>query len=179
MKQIFSWALCSLLFFACKEKAETENIADESAAVVAKAPAEFADTKYSDIGKRTVAALGTGDVDGWLTAFADNAVYVWNNGDSIAGKENIGNYWRERRTNVIDSLSFSNQIWLPLQVNQPQSVEQPGVWLLNWQSIDVKYKTGKKMRQMTHMAMHFNTEEKIDRIIHYLDRAPIASATSK
>lgn len=120
-----------------------------------------------------------GDIDGWMATFADNAVYVWNNGDSIAGKPAITAYWKKRRSDVIDSISFTNQIWLPIKVNQPQSVEQPGVWLLSWHLTMAKYKTGKRMAQWMHTDYHFDASDKIDRVIQYLDRVPINAATKK
>lgn len=177
MKQILSWALCSFLLFSCQENTSKENISEDTTETKTPSPAEFADAKFTDIGKKSVASLASGDIDGWVSAYADNAVYMFNSGDSIAGKENITKYWKDRRMNVIDSLTFSNEIWLPIMVNQPQAREQAGVWLLSWQTIDVKYKTGKKIWQLTHIAMHFDANDKIDRVIHYLDRAPIAAAT--
>jgi hypothetical protein len=114
-----------------------------------------------------------------MSSFADNAVYQWNNGDSLAGKAAITAYWKKRRGEVIDSLTFSNQILLPIKVNKPQSIEQPGVWLLSWHQVTAKYKTGKSMSQWMHTDMHFDASDKIDRVIQYLDRAPINAATKK
>ena len=144
-----------------------------------QAPAEFADAKYAEIGKKGIAALSSGDVDGWLAGYADNAVYLWNNGDSLAGKAAITEYWKKRRTEVLDSISFSNAIFLPVKVNKPQSVEAPGVWLLCWYQVNALYKTGKKMNQWIHTDMHFDANDKIDRVIMYLDRAVINEATQK
>jgi len=36
-----------------------------------------------------MAYLESGDIDGWMTEFANNAVYRWNNFDSLAGKAAI------------------------------------------------------------------------------------------
>ena len=144
-----------------------------------KAPAEFADPKYMDVGKKGLAALSAGDVEGWEAGYADNAVYLWNNGDSLAGKAAITAYWKKRRTEVIDSITFTNAIFLPIKVNQPQSVEAPGIWLLGWYQTNAKYKTGKKMSQWIHTDMHFDANDKIDRVIMYLDRMPINAAMAK
>jgi hypothetical protein len=54
----------------------------------------------------------------------------------------------------------------------------PGVWLLSWYQVDAKYKNGNKMTQWIHTTMHFNDASKIDRVIQYLDRAPINKAMS-
>jgi hypothetical protein len=42
-----------------------------------------------------------------------------------------------------------------------------------------KYKTGKSMTQWIHTDLHFDANDKIDRVIMYLDRVPIAAAMSK
>jgi len=183
MKKMLVWALGSVLFIGCNSEnateAKTETAVAPAEAEAKIAPAEFADAKYAEIGRQGVAALSSGDIDGWMKSFADNAVYQWNNGDSLAGKAAITAYWKKRRTEMIDSISFSNQIWLPLKVNQPQSVEQPGVWVLGWYTVNTKYKTGKRMQQMIHADMHFDAADKIDRVIQYLDRAPINVAMGK
>ena len=184
MKRLLSIAFISSLFFACTNSKTADTAATTSDSAVAAAPAkpqpaEFADPKYSDIGKKGLAALSSGDIDGWMASFADNAVYVWNNGDSLSGKAAITAYWKKRRGEVIDSISFKNEIFLPIKVNQPQSVEQPGVWLLGWYQVSAKYKTGKRMGQWIHSDMHFDANDKIDRVIQYLDRAPINAASKK
>lgn len=142
-------------------------------------PAEFADPKYMAIGKNALDALSKGDIAGWMNGYADNAVYQWNNGDSLVGKALITDYWTKRRTEVIDSISFSNIIWLPVKVNQPQSIEQPGIWLLGWYRVTSKYKTGRTMTQLLHTDMHFNANDQIDRVIQYIDRVPIVEALKK
>jgi hypothetical protein len=74
---------------------------------------------------------------------------------------------------------FINDIWLPIKVNEPQRNEQSGVWLLSWYVLKAKYKTGKSMTQEIHTDMHFDANDKIDRVIQFLDRAPINAATKK
>jgi hypothetical protein len=185
MKKMFVLALGATLFFGCNnEKATeatttTETAPAAAAADVKAAPAEFADAKYGDMGRKALAALSAGDIDGWMANYADNAVYVWNNGDSLAGKTAIMDYWKKRRTEAIDSITFTNQIFLPIKVNQPQSVEQPGVWLLGWYMTSAKYKTGKRMTQWINTNMHFNDADKIDRVVQILDRVPINAAMTK
>jgi hypothetical protein len=145
-------------------------------AVSSMAPAEFADQKYAVVGRKNLDALSRGDIDAFVADFADNAVYLWNSGDSLAGKVAIADYWKKRRSEVIETLTYSNYIFLPLKVNIPQSVEAPGIWLLSWYQVNAKYKTGKTMSQWIHADIHFNSNDKIDRIISYLDRASINAA---
>ncbi len=184
MKKIISLATGCIFLFACNDAKTDDKSATttDTTAVTAKAEtpqSEFADAKYTEIGKNSLAKLSSGDIPGFMNDYADTAVYVWNNGDSLAGKKAISDYWTKRRSEMIDSVTFSKNIWLPIKVNRSQSVEAPGVWLLGWYLCEAKYKTGKKMVQWMHMDLHFNSADKIDRSIHYLDRAPINAAIAK
>lgn len=178
MKKLFVLALCASIF-ACKNEKPAEEKTETIPAETKTAPAEFADAKYTETGKQNSAAFASGDIDTWMSSFADNAVYAWNTGDSLSGKTAITDYWKKRRSEVIDSISFSNDIWLPIKVNEPQSVEAPGIWLLHWYKTTAKYKTGKSMTQWMHTATHFDANDKIDRVIQYSDRALINAATSR
>lgn len=142
-------------------------------------PAEFADKKFVEIASKQLDALTAGDVDGWLNGYTDKAVYIWNNGDSLAGKKAITDYWKNRRANVIDSITFTNRVFLPVKVNKPQSIEQPGNWVLCWYLTSAKYKTGKSMHQWIHTDIHFDANDKIDRLIQYVDRSLINAASAK
>ncbi|MEO7486975.1 MAG: nuclear transport factor 2 family protein [Ferruginibacter sp.] len=183
MKKLMMWTFCLPLLFACNSEPKNEDKSEPAAAVAETknvAAAEITDAKYVEIGKKGLAALSSGDIDGWMTSYADNAVYIWNSGDSLAGKAAIAGYWKKRRTEVIDSISFLNDIWLPVKVNTPQQqVQQPGVWLLSWYMVNAKYKNGKPMRQWIHTDMHFDANDKIDRVIQYIDRAVINEALKK
>jgi hypothetical protein len=182
MKKMIAMAFAISLFFACtNQKADDKAATTTDSAVAAKPqPAEFADAKFVEIGKMGNASLSSGNIDAWMSSFADNAVYIWNNGDSLAGKPAITAYWKKRRGDVIDSISFSQDIWLAVKVNQPQQAAQtPGNWLLGWYLTSAKYKTGKRMSQWIHSAIHFDANDKIDRVIQFLDRAPINAATKK
>jgi hypothetical protein len=158
------------------EEAAAGTNADTTKAV---APAEFADPKYMEMGKKMLAQFASGNIDDYMTYFADNAIYHWNNGDSIAGKAAISDYWKKRRADVIDSISFTNQIFLPVKVNKPQSVESPGIWLLSWYQTFAKYKNGKSMTQGMHAVMHFDANDKIDQVFQYRDNALIEAALKK
>ncbi|HJW29275.1 MAG TPA: hypothetical protein VJ508_08470, partial [Saprospiraceae bacterium] len=101
------------------DAATAETKKDSTAAPMPQA--EFADAKYTAIGKAAFAALAKKDVDTWSKMFADKAVYYWNSGDSLAGKPAIQAFWTDRMKNVVDSLWFSNEIYLPIKVNKPQA----------------------------------------------------------
>ncbi|MBI1780363.1 MAG: nuclear transport factor 2 family protein [Sphingobacteriales bacterium] len=171
-----------VLLVACNnEKPAEKKDAAVAPATESKeaAPAEFADKKFGEMAGKQLDALTAGDVDGWMSAYADNAVYVWNYGDSLAGKKAITDYWKNRRANVIDSITFSNRVFLPVKVNKPQSVEQPGNWVLCWYLTNAKYKNGKRMVQWIHTDIHYDANDKIDRLIQYVDRSLINAALAK
>lgn len=185
MRSTIFLALGTTLFLACNNKpAESTEAAKDTLAAVAKetkppAQSEFADPKYTEMGKANLAKLSSGDIDGWADAYADNAVYLWSRGDSVVGKPAIIKYWKERRGKVIDSLNYFNDVWLAVKVNTPQKpgADLPGVWSMAWYGTSVKYKNGKKLVFFVHTLNHFSDNDKIDRTIMFLDYAPINKAT--
>jgi ketosteroid isomerase-like protein len=179
MKKLWIMAFSCFLYASCTTQVQHDKKSETAAVVTKPQAAEFADQKYAEIGKKMLADLSSGDIAGFTAGYADNAVYQWNNGDSLAGKPAIAEFWTKRRAEIINSLTFSNEIWLPIKVNQPQSVESPGVWALGWYQVNAEYKTGKKMVQWMHIDLHFNANNKIDRVIQYLDRVPINAAMTK
>lgn len=184
MKKILILAAGCMIMLACSNQQKTDSgtkaagATTDSSATKPQPPAEFADTKYVEMGKATLGAFEKGDVDAWLKDFTDNAVFLWSSGDSLAGKPAITDYWKNRRANVIDSIKFSNDIWLPIKINKSQveGADRPGVWLLSWYQVNVKYKNGKKLQFWVHNDYHYDANDKVDRAIQYIDRAPINAA---
>jgi len=171
MKNLLSVLVSAALLWSCAEpKKEEEAPPPEPKAV------EFADAKYIDMGKAGMKSLAEGNVDAYIDGFSDNAVYQWNNGDTIATKPAILAYWKDRRGNLIDTITYTNEAWLAIQANDPPKHIAKGVWVFNWATFTVTYKTGKPMTQSIHNIMHYDANGKIDRAIQYLDRAPIAAA---
>lgn len=180
MKRFLVGMMSFLLFAACNNPTPDEAAESTSPSMdTTSKPAEFADWKYTELGKSGLASMTAGDIDGWSSNWADNIVWQWNNGDSVVGKAAVVQYWKERRINSIDSISFTNQIWLPIKVNEPQANERAGIWLLSWYTTNAKYKTGKRMIQQIHTVQHFDANDKIDRVVQYLDRVPINAAMAK
>ena len=182
MKKTLAWAAICCLLFSCTNSSP-ESSAKDTTSATSTTPAgpppqsEFADARYTELGKKVMSQLASGDIKGMLESYADNAVYSWSSGDSLAGKEAIGNYWTMRRSKVIDSVQFSNMIWLPIKVNRPQQgPDVPGIWLLCWNEVHVRYKNGSKLGFWVHTDFHFDNADKIDRQITYIDRAPINKA---
>ena len=181
MKRVFIAFFLSAFLLSCGDsKPKTDNTMVKDAADAKPAQAEFADAKFTDMGKQMIQKFETGDIDSWANMFADNAVYSWSAGDSLVGKKAISDYWKNRRTNVIDSIHFSNDIWLPIKINQPQKgPDMPGNWLLSWYQVGVKYKGGKSLGFWVHTDYHFDANDKIDRAVQYIDMAPIKAAVGK
>ena len=161
-------------------KEESVPAVTASEAPAEKAPIEFAPSKYSDVCKSSLAGLSSGNIDAFVKDMSENCVYRFNSGDSIAGKAAITKYWTDRRKNVIDKINFSDEIWLPLNVNEnnPDDVRR-GTWVLSWFTTSATYKSGKSMTQSIHTLFHFNDSEQIDEVIQYLDRASINAASKK
>jgi hypothetical protein len=176
------WCLAACCLMACTDATQTtESMESESQEEpAALAPAEIGDAKYMDLAKASMTAFTSKDIAKWAQGLSDDVRYNWAYGDSSVGKQAVVDFWTNRMTNVIDSLTFDQSIYLPVKVNQPQSVEQAGNWVLTWHLTTAKYKaTGKKMTQWIHSDMHFNDNGNVDQIITYLDRVPIQQATTK
>jgi hypothetical protein len=143
-------------------------------------PSEFADPKYMEMGKQMMKRFEEGNMDAYGDYFADNAVYQWSSGDSLAGKKAIVDYWKNRFSNVVQSVKLTNDIWLPIKVNVSQKgPDVPGVWLISWQQVNATYKNGKSLQFWVHQDFHYDKNDKVERLIMYMDRAPINAALGK
>lgn len=181
MRKIFFGVICSALLIACNDQTKSDNAANEQASVSSagnKPPTEVLDLKEADGVKASFAALSKGDVDAMLTNYADDATHFWSAGDSAVGKTAIADYWKGR-LKLIDSLTFSETIVLPIRINESQSPQYAttGKWVLAWTFSHVKYKNGKKLDFWAHTDYYFNDAGKIANVIQYIDRAPIMEAT--
>jgi hypothetical protein len=156
---------------ACREGQEAKT---ESAEALS-----FGPMRYGNLCRQGLTHMERGDMDAYVNNFADNIIYRFNNGDSIVGRKAVLDYWKDRRANVIDKLEFTNDIWLPIQVNESDQGVKPGIWVLGWYKASSTYKTGKSMTQFIHTLYHFNANDQIDEVIQYLDRLPIQQATTK
>lgn len=175
MRNVVMPFLCFALLAGCAKKAE-EQTAAPAVTETKPAPVEIADAKYVDIAKTVGAGLTSGDIDIMTSNFADNARYYWSAGDSLAGKQAIVDYWKERRGKVIETLTYTESVYLPVKMNEAQGAASAGTWLLAWNKVAVKYKNGKELSFWAHTDYHFNSNDKIDRAIQYIDRAPINAA---
>jgi hypothetical protein len=187
MKKYFYGLAILFLFTACGDDTESlesrgVNSSDSiSTDTSMNMPAsEIADARYTELGKQLLHEFESRNFDAYKSYLADDAVYIYSSGDSIVGKEAIASYWNNRFTQHIDSLTVSNDIWLPININTPQQgPDMKGVWLMNWHQVQVKYKSGKSIGFWVHMDYHFNDQDKIDRAVAYVDGALINEAMKK
>ena len=183
MKKLIYFLLSITLLYACADNRaaqDAETPANDSVGMASEKGYEFGDDKYTSMGKKSLDALGSGDVDAFVLGFADDAIFRWSGGDSLNGKQAILDYWKKRRTETIKTLSYANEVWLAVKVNTPMVATQlPGNYALCWNMVTATYNTGKTMSQRMHIVYHFNDADKIDRATQYLDRVPINAATSQ
>jgi hypothetical protein len=180
MKNLILILAVGALLWACSQP-KPEPEAEAPAAEVKPAPVEIGDVKFIDVSKEALKGLAAGNVDGFLAGLSDDAKFFWNYGDSLVGKAAITNYWKDRRTNVIDTLIISGDVWLVINANEaPRPDLATGTWVFGWYTATAKYKaTGKSMTQGIHQVSHFNESGKVDVMYQYLDRALIQAALKK
>jgi len=183
MKKFLLGVMISAFLVACNtEKKDEPAKADDTTAAAAtsdKKPAsELLALSAGDAVKQSMEAFAKADIDGMTANFDDNIRYTWSAGDSLIGKKAVADYYKGR-WDLIDSLSITEPIILPIQVNESQSKYAPtGKWVLYWAMVNVKYKNSKKISFWMHNVNHFNDAGKVDFIGQYIDRAPIAAATA-
>ena len=182
MKKLFMVMLLAFLFIACNnENKTTDAVTTESGDTVttgtSKPPVELLGDELNVASKGVWENFSKGDVDAMTANMDDNARLNFSGGDSLVGKQAIAEYYKSR-WKLIETLKFSEEIWLPIKANQsPNGTAATGKWMLSWHKVDVKYKNGKSLSFWSHNASHFNEAGKIDYIAQYIDRLPIMEAT--
>jgi len=180
MKKFLFGVLISTIFISCADKAEDTTTTETSAPTTEtkKAATEVLDLSEAGGVKAGFAALANRDVNAMSANYDDNIAYRWSGGDSAIGKKAVMDYWNAR-LKLIDSLSFSEVILLPIKINESQSPQYAtlGKWVLAWNFSHVKYKNGKWLHFWVHTDYHYNDAGKVDAVVQYIDRHPIMEAT--
>jgi hypothetical protein len=177
-KAIIPLLFAGFLFSCSDQKVAEQPLVKDASTPAASQPqaSEFANPQYMQMGSQGLKQFEERKLDEWVNTFADNVVYQWSSGDSLVGKKAILDFWKKNFENI-ESLKFSNDIWLPIKVNQPQKgPDMPGVWLIGWAQVNVKYKNGKALQFWVHLDQHYDANDKVDRSILYVDNAPIRAA---
>lgn len=170
MKNLWTVLLFSVLLQSCTQKQDNlTQLTKKSTKGI-----ELADSIYIEKGKKSMDDFASGNIENWVSGFSDSVVYLWSSGDSIKGKEELLKYWTARRTNVIENYKYDNDFWLPIKVTSNQKgLQMNGIWLFSWFEATIKYKNGKATTLKIHNDYHFDSSDKIDRIVHYVDREQI------
>lgn len=178
MKKLLLGIFLSASLFACNtEKKEATDAAETVTATEPKTGDQLLELREGDDAKNALNAFARADIDGMTANYDENVRQLWSGGDSLVGKKAIQDYYKGR-WKLIDSLSFSEHIVLPIKVNVQQSKYAPtGKWVLHWALANVKYKNGKKLSFWVHNTSHYNDAGKVDFIGQYIDRQPLLEAT--
>lgn len=182
MRKVLFGVFISAFLIACNnEKKDDQSSASGSTAPapeMKKAATEVLDLSEADGVKASFAALTKGDVDGMTANYDDNIHYYWSGGDSVVGKTAAADYWKGR-WKLLDSLTLSEVVVLPIKINESQSPQyaRVGKWVLAWTFSHAKYKNGKTLHFWVHTDFHYNDAGKIDVAVQYIDRYPIMEAT--
>jgi len=177
-KILFVLLLAGLGLAAAAQKAPKAG-ARQAKNAMGKPAMEFADGRFIETGKAAAKLFEQGRIEEWADYLSPDAVYMWSNGDSLAGRSAVIQYWRERWNTVVSGLKFSEEIWLPIQVNAADAGPEPGTWVLTWHRVDATYRNGKSLTFHVHLVHHFNEAGKIDRTINYMDHSKIREITSQ
>lgn len=163
-----------MLLFVVAACTQTQQSNAEADASPEPEPIEIGDNRLVDYAMEGLQAMSDQSSEAFVSRFTDDAVYIFNAGDTIKGKAAIQAYW-QGRMDVIEAISFDNHLWLPVTVNESPDVPT-GDWLLAWFKVDASYTSGGSMSQWIHTTYHFTANDEIDMIIQYLDRVPIMQA---
>lgn len=181
MKKVFFGVFISVLLIACNEKTESTQATSTNetpSTPEKKAATEILELSEADGVKAGLAAFTKGDIDGMTAGFDDNIRYIFSGGDSLIGKQAVKDYYTGR-WKLIDSVMYSEEIYLPIRINESQSPKYAtvGKWIFSWGLAHVKYKNGKKLNFWVHTDYYYNDAGKVATVVQFLDRYPIMQAT--
>ncbi len=171
MKNLTTIIILLLIMIACTP-AET----NEASEPTAPQPVEFGDSKYIDLAKQGMPAMMNQDLDAFVANIAEDGLYIFSAGDTLAGKAAIRNYWAGRME-AIDQIKIENDVWLAVKVNESENAAT-GNWVMGWFDVNATYTTGKSMSQNVHTLYHYNDADQVDVVVQYIDRLPIVQAQS-
>ena len=162
MKKIIILLICGVLG-ACNQVKEVP-------------PIELVDPKYVGFSKDILTALCEGNIEKFIAPYTENAIYRWNYGDSLVGRQAIIDYWKARRSEVIDTITFKNESWLAIRANKPPAHLKPGVYVLSWADFTITYTNGSTIDMNIHTVFGYDTNDKVAITVQYLDRSLIENA---
>lgn len=83
MRKMLTLAAGCFILLACNNSkpadTTTSSATDTTSPVKDMKPkaTEFADPKYAELGKKNLDQLSSGDIDGWMSSYAEKAHFNW------------------------------------------------------------------------------------------------------
>jgi hypothetical protein len=122
------------------------------------------------------------DFEGWTSTMSDDVVFYFPDGDAgtrteLVGKEALLDWWNNwEQTSGIQSMTYSNHVEIPIIAKDTMAYSNlTGVFVITYFSNELMYnETSVKLRM--NIAVHFNSDNLIDRIYSYYDRSKIIEA---
>jgi hypothetical protein len=169
--------LSLIVVFSCtpyEEKSEPEEH-----------PSGFAmtDMTYAEITEASIKNLAAFDFETWGTQLADDIEYHFPDGDQnsrtkLIGKEAVLNWWKDWEANSgVTSMTMGDLVVIPVSSSSKvSSTGLAGNYGLAWVTTRLGFDNGNTVSFRMNMDLHFNEENKIDRIFSYYDRTGLIQA---
>jgi len=179
---LFFMGLLALLISGCASPAENKPEAAEEETSAVNPNYEIAPQEYSDLAVKSLTSWMNLDFEGWTSTMSDDVVFYFPDGDSgtrteLVGKEAVLDWWNNwEQTSGIQSMTYTNHVEIPVIAKDTLAYSNlTGVFVINYFSNELMYnETSVKLRM--NIAVHFNSDNLIDRIYSYYDRSKIIQA---
>lgn len=165
---------------ACNSPANEAT--DAAAPAVTNDLFRIAPAGYADKAEASMQALAKADFDAWAATLADDVAYAFPDGDpntrtTLKGKTAVLDWWKGfRATPGVESMAVSEFNLMPIEVTGEAKGGAPkGVYVIAYFTNVLGIK-GQSVGLRMNFSIHFNADQKIDRLYGYYDRTPIVKA---
>jgi len=142
----------------------------------------LAPAEYAEKAEASVQALARADFDAWGATLADDVAYAFPDGDpntrtTLKGKTAVLDWWKKfRATPGVESMAVSEFNLMPIEVTGEAKGGAPkGIYVIAYFTNVLGIK-GQSVGLRMNFSIHFNADQKIDRLYGYYDRTPIVRA---
>jgi hypothetical protein len=163
---------------------ETTTMVETTTAVI-NSKLEIASEEYADLAEKCLDIFTQFDFDAWATMLSDDVEYHFPDGDkgtrtTLVGKEAVVKWWKNwKETSGIESMTYKDHSEIPINSKTVSSYTGlSGVTVLSYFSNELVF-NGNPVNIRMNMAIHFNSDKKIDRFYAYYDRTKIIEAMKK
>ena len=133
--------------------------------------------EYVDLARRQLLFYSENKMEEMAALLSDSIHFAWNGGHEFTGKDWTVNYLRHRRNKLIDTIYYTDQFWMPVEIKLPAyQGQRTGQYVYAWTTLHVKYENGKMVNERIHLEYHFDNQKRIDDIMQYIDRVPLLEA---